>query len=403
MKFTKRRVITTCAIVSIIFSGVKLSLKTMEKTSSTTATASQEPMPRLGWYAQTRIETLHKRAARELVQKLQSTTALDEFRDMGTVDGKPLGQLVSNNWALEFFKPALANLVYPWDGNFQILKGHIGLVKPAAFSPDGTRIVTASWGNTAYVWTQQGNTWTSVELIGHTNGVFSAAFSPDGTKIITTSSDRSARVWTQQGNTWTSVELIGYTDGILSTAFSPYGTRIVTTSWSNTARVWTQQGNTWTSVELIGHTDGVRYAVFSPDGTRIITATYGKTARVWMQQSNTWTSVELTGHKGWILSAAFSPDGTRIVTVSLDGTSRVWTQIDLVGTDITGNDNIASYIMLLQLLARDGKEVLNNKHLRTIYETFDKEPKKYLSKKYGLRRRDAPVGDETTRKKLRNK
>ncbi len=32
------------------------------------------------------------------------------------------------------------------------LKGHDGPVYSAAFSPDGTRIVTASWDKTAWVW-----------------------------------------------------------------------------------------------------------------------------------------------------------------------------------------------------------------------------------------------------------
>jgi WD40 repeat protein len=32
------------------------------------------------------------------------------------------------------------------------LKGHTGPVTSASFSPDGSRIVTASWDNTAKVW-----------------------------------------------------------------------------------------------------------------------------------------------------------------------------------------------------------------------------------------------------------
>ena len=32
------------------------------------------------------------------------------------------------------------------------LKGHTGHVTSASFSPDGSRIVTGSWDNTAKVW-----------------------------------------------------------------------------------------------------------------------------------------------------------------------------------------------------------------------------------------------------------
>ena len=39
------------------------------------------------------------------------------------------------------------------DCNFRfVLAGHVGLVSSAAFSPDGSRVVTASWDTTARVW-----------------------------------------------------------------------------------------------------------------------------------------------------------------------------------------------------------------------------------------------------------
>jgi len=74
------------------------------------------------------------------------------------------------------------------------LKGHTSNVNSAEFSPDGTRIVTASWDQTSRVW--DAATGASVaELKGHTGDVNSAAFSPDGTRIVTASLDNTARVW----------------------------------------------------------------------------------------------------------------------------------------------------------------------------------------------------------------
>jgi WD40 repeat protein len=67
-------------------------------------------------------------------------------------------------------------------------------VRSAAFSPDGTRIVTASEDNTARVW--EASTGKELaQLQGHTAWVRSAAFSPDGTRIVTASEDNTARVW----------------------------------------------------------------------------------------------------------------------------------------------------------------------------------------------------------------
>jgi WD40 repeat protein len=63
------------------------------------------------------------------------------------------------------------------------------------FGPDGMRIVTASWDNTARPWDAATAKEIAV-LRGHESTVRSAAFSPDGTRIVTASSqDKTARLW----------------------------------------------------------------------------------------------------------------------------------------------------------------------------------------------------------------
>src|SRR4029453_10990225 len=63
----------------------------------------------------------------------------------------------------------------------------------AAWSPDGRRIVTASFDHTARIWDAAGVQL--AVLSGHGEGVWSAAWSPDGRRIVTTSVDQSARIW----------------------------------------------------------------------------------------------------------------------------------------------------------------------------------------------------------------
>ena len=71
--------------------------------------------------------------------------------------------------------------------------GHGQFVHSAAFSPDGTRVVTASNDNTARVWDAATGAGLA-ELKGHGGIVNSAAFSTDGTRVVTASND-NARVW----------------------------------------------------------------------------------------------------------------------------------------------------------------------------------------------------------------
>jgi WD40 repeat protein len=116
-------------------------------------------------------------------------------------------------------------------------------------------------------------------LAGHRDWVSGAAFSPDGTRIVTASYDDSARVWDAKTGSLVA-ELLGHTDRILGVAFSPDGTRIVTASADHTARVWDAQTGVALAM-LSGHGNQVVSAAFSSDGARIVTASLDHTARIW--------------------------------------------------------------------------------------------------------------------------
>ena len=64
----------------------------------------------------------------------------------------------------------------------------------AAFSADGTRLVTASYDHTARVWAAATGKPLSPPL-AHQRLVMSAAFSPDGARVVTASLDQTAMIW----------------------------------------------------------------------------------------------------------------------------------------------------------------------------------------------------------------
>jgi WD40 repeat protein len=108
------------------------------------------------------------------------------------------------------------------------------------FSPDGQRILTASWDQTAS-WDKTARVWDlsgklQATLQGHTGTVTSAVFSPDGQCILTASDDQTARVWDLSGKLQATLQ--GHTGIVTSAVFSPDGRRILTASDDSTARIY---------------------------------------------------------------------------------------------------------------------------------------------------------------------
>jgi hypothetical protein len=63
-------------------------------------------------------------------------------------------------------------------------------VNSAAFSNDGTRVVTTSWDGTARIWDAE-----SATVIAVLKGVQNVAFSRDGKKVVTASEVSTQRIW----------------------------------------------------------------------------------------------------------------------------------------------------------------------------------------------------------------
>jgi WD40 repeat protein len=211
-----------------------------------------------------------------------------------------------------------------WDEAGKVLttlKGHSSDVNSVAFSPNGTRVVTASWDHTAMVWDLKTGK-DPVTLTGHKDFVNSAAFGPDGEWVVTASSDHFAKIW--DANTGRDrVTLKGHTSRVLSAAFSPDGARVVTASADKTARVWDVVTGKEVFPPLKGHTGTVSSASYSRDGKQIVTSSWDNTGRVWDAKTGK-ELLTLEGHTAYVSAATFSPDGTRIVTGSWDHTAKVW-------------------------------------------------------------------------------
>ena len=192
-----------------------------------------------------------------------------------------------------------------------------------AFSPDGTRILTANNDNTAMLWDAAsgkliasfdlGPAWSGTAFLEA--GRPALHFSPDSARVLAVSADHTAKLWDA-----TSGKLLAsfaHQDEVFQAEFSRDGARILTASKDNAAKLWdTASGKLISSFD---HPDGLYHAVFSPDGALTVS---GHTAKLWNAVSG--KLVASYEHQDTVPWAGFSPDGTRILTVSADKTANLW-------------------------------------------------------------------------------
>lgn len=108
----------------------------------------------------------------------------------------------------------------------------------AAFSPSGDRIVTYGWSTASLVDAENGSLL--VRLSGHAGDIRCAAFSQDGSRLVTASDDHTVATWESD----TGRELLrlrGHTDGVTGAFFRSSSDHIVTSSRDGTVRIWNSE------------------------------------------------------------------------------------------------------------------------------------------------------------------
>src|SRR5262249_9310997 len=158
----------------------------------------------------------------------------------------------------------------------------------------------------------------------HTHRLWSLSFSPDGTRLASASEDGTARLWDVATGRPVGGPLhhLGK-DKVVSAAFSPNGQRLVTASADGTVSQWDTQKGDAVEPPYERHTGEVWTAVYSPNGEWIASGGTDRTVRLW-RAAGRQEALVLHGHTGRVGQLAFTGDGRRLCSVSEDGTVRVW-------------------------------------------------------------------------------
>jgi WD40 repeat protein len=192
----------------------------------------------------------------------------------------------SDDFTARVWDVATAKQLYP------PLDGHGShRVNAVAFSPDGARLATAGDDSNVKVWdvaTGQALRTLKGESLGrpegpgtsHLDRVNSIAFSPDGTRLATASDDYTTRLWDVGTGKQLDMWAPHGNNKVNAVAFSPDGSWIATAGSDFNIKLW-DADTRQEVVTLRGHAEEVQSVVFHPSERWIATAGQNRSVRVW--------------------------------------------------------------------------------------------------------------------------
>ncbi len=230
-------------------------------------------------------------------------------------------------------------------------------VNSAAYSPNGTRVVTASDDGTARVFRVRDGAL--LATLRHRGPVTRAAFSADGRQLVTASRDGTARLWSASGRL---LRTFHHDGAVLDLALTPDSKVLVTIAADGTVHEWSLAdvfaqrvfreprapsriaisgdgrravvvgGDTYarvydlvagTLLTAVPHDGEVVSAAFGPSAETLVTGSRDDQARTWNLRSFSLSHL-LKGHQGDVVDVAVSRGGQYLATASLDGTADIW-------------------------------------------------------------------------------
>ncbi len=118
----------------------------------------------------------------------------------------------------------------------QTLRGHTFYVKAVSITPDGSRAVSGSEGNTCILWDL--TTGEAIQTLrGHTSRVKAVSITPDGKRAISGSEDGTCILW--DITTGEAIQTLQrHTKSVLAVSINPDGSRAVSGSQDYTCILW---------------------------------------------------------------------------------------------------------------------------------------------------------------------
>lgn len=210
-----------------------------------------------------------------------------------------------------------------------LLSGPQQMMKCVCWTPDGSKLLAAGEGTSAFVW-ERGSDGVNPQPIQ----TLATPGPPCLELNVAADGSRFGSVTGALGIIWNLKDLsarpamLNHTSIATDIEFSPDGKTAVVSCGDATCRRWTldEQNAVTGSVVLRGHDHYAAGLGASPDGRWVASAGADAQIRLWdlNTQVREPTSLLLPGHRGFLNQVQFSPKGRWLATGGWDQVTRVW-------------------------------------------------------------------------------
>jgi WD40 repeat protein/tRNA A-37 threonylcarbamoyl transferase component Bud32 len=167
-------------------------------------------------------------------------------------------------------------------------------------------------------------------------------------------------------------------------ALSPDGKQVALMAPDHTVQLHPVADDKAAAVTLGKHRDGVRALCFSPSGDRLASASADHMVKLWNLNQPGSEPITLVGHSARVNCAAFHPDGSLVVSGGDDRTLRLWdTKTGELLRTIAGSSNDQGNTLSVAF-SPDGTKLAASDTL-TVYQLTSREGRKqFLGHSYGV-------------------